>query len=207
MDNNRLLKNVFLWDRGQHSTTNKSNFNAQVKQILIDCNMKTLYTNLHPVDIDRLKVIFREKDMLSWENSVKDKCKLDFLTQIKPTLSIEPFVKLNIGRYERSLLAQLRYGILQIQLETGRYNNEKRENRLCKICDRGVVEDQYHFVFHCPAYNDKRNVFTALMQTRIPEWGTMNDTQKFEILFKNHSRALGKFVRDLFLYRKNLIYK
>ncbi len=148
-----------------------------------------------------------EKDVSHWENSVKDKCKLDFLTQVKSTLKAEPFVKLNIGRYERSLLAQLRYGILQIQLETGRYNNEKREDRLCRICNGGTIEDQFHFVLHCPAYNDKRNAFTTLMETRITEWNTMNDTQKFVVLFNEHSRALGKFVRDIFLYRKSLLYK
>ncbi len=206
MDDNRLLKKVFLWDRDQHSNNNKSNFCAQVKQILTDCDKRSSYTNQNAVDIGNMKAIFMEKDVNNWENSVKDKCKLDFLALIKPAFGVEPFVKLNISRYERSLLAQLRYGILQIQLETGRYNNEKRGDRLCKICDEGRVEDQYHFVFHCPAYDDKRNIFMNLMKTRIPEWNTMSDNEKFVILFKDHSRAFGKYVREIFLYRKGLVY-
>ncbi len=207
MDDNRLLKKIFLWDREQHSNTNKSNFCSQVKQVLTDCNIGSIYTNLQPVDIDSMKPIFMNKDKLNWASRVSEKCKLDFLALIKPIFGVEPYVKLNIGRYERSLLAQLRYGILQIQLETGRYNNEKREDRLCRICNGGAVEDQFHFVFHCPAYNDKRNVFTTVMQNRIPDWNTINDNQKFVTLFKDHSRALGKFVKDLFLHRKSLIYK
>ncbi len=78
---------------------------------------------------------------------------------------------------------------------------------MCKICDEGRVEDQYHFVFHCPAYDDKRNIFINLMKTRIPEWNTMSDNEKFIILFKDHSRAFGKYVREIFLYRKGLVYK
>ncbi len=40
------------------------------------------------------------------------------------------------------------------------------------------------------------------MQTSISEWDTMNDMQKFEILFKNHSRPLDKFVKYLFFIQK-----
>ncbi len=34
----------------------------------------------------------------------------------------------------------------------------------------------------------------------------MNDDEKFILLFNEHSRAFGKYVRDIFLYRKGLIY-
>ncbi len=52
-------------------------------------------------------------------NGIRNKPKLDFLSDIKPEMGVEPFVKINISKYECSLLAQMRYGILQIQLETG----------------------------------------------------------------------------------------
>ncbi len=145
--------------------------------------------------------------MVNWASSIKDKPKLDFLAILKPALGVEPFVKLNMSKYERSLLAQLRYGILPLQLETGRYNNEARENRFCRICNEGIVEDQYHFVFYCSAYNEKRDTFTNIMENRIPGYSNMNDDQKFVLLFKENSRALGRYVKDLFLYRKNLLYK
>ena len=137
MDNDRLLKKVFLWDRKQYADTNKSNFCAQVKQILIDCKERSCYTNQNRVDIDNMKSLLMENEISNWSNTIKDKSKLDFLAKVKPVFGLEPFVKLNINRYDRSLLAQLRYGILQIQLETGRYSNEVRENRFCKVCKGG----------------------------------------------------------------------
>ena len=137
MENDRLLKRVFLWDREQHSDTNKVNFCANVKQILVEVDKKQCYVNLEPVNLEHVKKMVYEKDKLNWSNRIKEKSKLDFLTSIKSDMGVEPFVKMNISRYERSLLAQLRYGILQIQLETGRYNNESRENRVCKICNGG----------------------------------------------------------------------
>ena len=46
-----------------------------------------------------------------------------------------------------------------------------------------------------------------LMRNRVPSWDDINDTDKFILLFKDHTRAFGKFVKDLFLYQKSLIYK
>ncbi len=207
MDGERLLKRVFLWDREQHNVTNKANFCASVKQILIELDRKQCYVNLESVDLEHCKKSVYERDKVNWSNQIKAKSKLYILASIKTELGVEPFVRLNISRYERSILAQLRYGILQIQLETGRYSNEKRENRLCKICSGGVVEDQSHFVFHCPAYVDRRGRFDEIIKTRVPNWESKPDSEKFVLLFRDHTRIFARFVTDLFVYRKNLIYK
>ncbi len=61
-------------------------------------------------------------------------------------------------------------------IETGQYCNEKRKNRLCKICNEGVVEDQNHFVWYCPAYNEIRDNFVQLITGRHANWdNSMND--------------------------------
>ena len=114
---------------------------------------------------------------------------------------------MNIPRYERSLLSQLRYGVLQIQLETGRYQNEPRENRLCKICNGGVLEDQYHFVLKCPAYTIRRGLFVTKVKEKLNNWDTLNEQEKFIHLFNEQPRTLARFVKDIFLYRKSTIYK
>ena len=208
MSDDRLTKRVFLWDREQHALTNKSNFSSQAKQTLIELNQNNSYTNLEPVDINEMKKIIVDRDKNNWLNGIRNKPKLDFLSDIKHEMGVEPFVKINISKYERSLLAQMRYGILQIQLETGRYCNEKRENRLCKICNNGVVEDQNHFVWHCAAYNEIRNNFVQLIAGRHANWdNSLNDTDKFVFLFRENPRALAKFVKNIFEHRKGIIYK
>ncbi len=207
IDGERLLKRVFLWDMEQHNVTNKANFSANAKQILIELDRRQCYLNLEPVDIEHCKKVIYEKDKINWSNQIKTKSKLDFLASIKTEFGVEPFVTMNISRYERSILAQLRYGILQIRLETGRYSNEKREDRLCKICNGGVVEDQCHFVLHCPAYIEKRGRFDEIIKTRVPNWELKSDSEKFVILFRDHTRIFARFVKELFLYRKSLIYK
>ena len=56
-------------------------------------------------------------------------------------------------------MSQLRCGILPLRIETGRFLNEKYEERICKFCNTSKVEDESHFVFECPFYKTERNAF------------------------------------------------
>ena len=44
-------------------------------------------------------------------------------------------------------------------IEKGRQKGIPRELRICKSCDLGCVEDEYHFVIICPAYENLRKKF------------------------------------------------
>ena len=46
---------------------------------------------------------------------------------IKKDFGVEKYLELNISKYEKSLLSQLRYGVLPLRIETGRFVNESRE--------------------------------------------------------------------------------
>ncbi len=48
----------------------------------------------------------------------------------------------------RSHLAQLRSGILPLQIEVEKWANKDVEERLCLVCYEGLVEDEQHFIFH-----------------------------------------------------------
>ena len=207
IENDRLLKKIFIWDKEQHMLDNKSNFSAHAKQLLISLGKRDLYDRTEPIDIEAAKIIIADQEKTQWAHNVKGKPKLDFLACIKSMFGVEPYIKMNISRYERSLLSQLRYGILQIQLETGRYQNENRANRLCKICNSGDIEDQHHFILKCPAYSIRRGMFIDKVKEKITDWDNLSDNEKFIRLFNDQPRALARFVRDIFLYRKSLIYK
>ena len=75
------------------------------------------------------------------------KPKLRFYKHFKITMCKENYIIYNLQRNERSILAQLRMGILPLTIETGRFINQPLEQRLCKICDSNEVEDEWHFIF------------------------------------------------------------
>ncbi len=110
-----------------------------------------------------------------------------------------------MDRYDRSLLSQLRYGILPLEIETGRYKNVARDHRICTLCNT-AVEDQIHFVFKCPTYENIRNDFYVTCEDRVTNWAELSDTQRIAILFENHPRMFGKYVKKLFVHRKNILF-
>ena len=68
----------------------------------------------------------------------------------------ENYLKLNLSCSQRSYFAQLRLGILQIGIETGRYRSIPVNERLCDVCKSSDIEDELHFLFKCPKYDDFR---------------------------------------------------
>ena len=60
--------------------------------------------------------------------------KLDVYSCIKKQFGFEKYFKLNIDKDE-SLLSQLRYGILPLRVETGRFVGETFEKRICTLCN------------------------------------------------------------------------
>ncbi len=41
-------------------------------------------------------------------------------------------------------LAQYLCGILPLEIETGRWQNKPVEERICKVCESGEVENEFH---------------------------------------------------------------
>ncbi len=50
-------------------------------------------------------------------------------------------------------------------------------------------------------------MFIAKIKEKINEWDSMTENDKFIRLFNDQPRALARFVKDIILYRKSLIYK
>lgn len=69
-------------------------------------------------------------------------CMLRFKDRIEP----EKYLTMNLNRYKRSLLCQLRCGILALEIEVAHYHKIPRRDRICKLC-KDVPETELHFLF------------------------------------------------------------
>ena len=65
-----------------------------------------------------------------WKTSANNKPKLRTYIKFKKNTQTEPYVFKLTNKYERSLLAKLRSGILQLHVESGRFNGTALENRM-----------------------------------------------------------------------------
>jgi hypothetical protein len=81
-----------------------------------------------------------QREEKAWRASCLERPKLRTYVQLKTLLCYESY--LNHYRLRTSELVRLRGGSSRLRIEQGRYAKEKVEERICKFCDEGKVEDE-----------------------------------------------------------------
>ena len=123
-----------------------------------------------------------------------------------------------LNKSERSLLAQMRCGILPIRIETGRFSNIRdpvthrfrkmnANERICQLCNSALVEDEIHFVCICPLYEDIRSDLYHNVSMKSENFQMLDDVNKFVYLLKNECKLLVKFLSTAWNIRKSNLYK
>ena len=154
MNNNRLTKRIFNY---YYELNEKGSWCHYVKTTLMSLDMGNIYDDQLECDLTLCKALLYERYTGVWLNNVNRKPKLRTYKEIKNSFEADVYVKLNLEKSQRSLLAQLRLGILPLHIKTGRFVNKKIEERICNFCNSENVEDEYHFLFHCDFYKQERN--------------------------------------------------
>ena len=139
---------------------------------------------------------------IQWTEKLDYKPKLRTYKLFKRARYVEKYVTLNLSTKERSLLAQLRMGVLPIHIETGRYTNIPAENRYCFNC-HDKIEDEMHFVFDCPLYGTFRE---TLLKNVDESFNFMTIHNKFAYLCSYFTRQLAKYVCQAYDKRNSLLY-
>ena len=62
------------------------------------------------------------------------------------------------------MMLKLRGGTAAFQIEMGRWHGMKREERVCKECDIGEVEDVCHWLLQCSAWDHLRQPLLEAME-------------------------------------------
>ena len=199
----RLLYKIFLFNK-LHMEDN--NWCSHIHGILENIDMDHLYDSGEILNIQEVKNKLSVNNQRDWMNMVEAKPKLRTYKLLKREYKSENYLTSNLYKYERSLLAQLRIGILPLHIETGRYVNIKPEDRKCKICNGQDIEDESHFLFHCDKYNSERTIFFANINRINANFNNMNDINKMEYLMNNHVYNFGRFLKEIYVKRRQLIY-
>ena len=76
--------------------------------------------------------------------------------------------KLNLKlNYVHSIL---RCGILKLKIETGRFNNTLLENRICDLCETGLIEDELHLICVCSKFERECQEFYITLTENYPNF-------------------------------------
>ena len=68
-----------------------------------------------------------------------------------------------LPRSLRNVMTKIRICTHSLRIQTGRYarNFISREERYCVCCNSGDIEDEFHFIFVCSAFEDIRKKYIA----------------------------------------------
>ena len=164
MDANRLTHKVFLWDL--HMTDRYRNtWCGDVRTIFQDCDMINFFnielsktTSLKNI-VEKVRLKLKYIREHQWNESVLQSAKLRTYRTFKSAIFKERYVDRFLSIQQRSALARVRCGSFPLAIELGRYRRPAipLEQRICRVCNNGLIENETHFLVQCSKYTDIRN--------------------------------------------------
>ena len=206
MNGNTLTKRVFEWDYGNRKVS--GSWNSDIFKLFTTLNKTHCHSNKELVDLDAARDYLFDTEMHEWEAEIFAVPKLRTYCLFKNNYRAEPYVYSVYNRAHRSLLAQLRCGILPIKIETGRYTQVPVEFRLCILCEENAVEDEEHFLFECKFYESIRNEYYHKLREHCVHFDDMNCNDRFVfIMSANVVKTTAEFIYKCYCKRREFIYR
>lgn len=184
---NRINDLNSLWFSSLSTLLNKLGFGN-----LIDFTMSDY---LLPMFSQRLK----DQYIQSWHETLSVQPKMEYYCKFKEDFEFEHYLVNIKNEKHRKELTRFRLSSHSLEIETGRYNNIERSNRICKLCTQNVVESEYHFLLCCTAYSDLRKDYNI-----SSNWPNIT---KFKYIMSEKKeskvRNTAKYIYNAMKLRKN----
>ena len=112
---------------------------------------------------EMLESIAWRKTQEEWGRKMEMKPKLTMLRRITNLDEWSDCAELR-QRADRRMMIKLRGGTAAFQIEKGRWRGVVREERVCKECGKGEVEDVEHWLLRCEKWRTHRQALMAMVQ-------------------------------------------
>ena len=185
MDNSKLAKKIYLWDRELNENNGLKTWSTEVKLIFEKTNSLATFSsnnifNLKATVNDMISSFkIKQQEYLILECGLKPK--LRTFNLFKDFQEQPAYVTKPLTFHQRRMLARTRLGCLPLRVETGRYTVPRLPEHLrtCLVCrapnqlvdingvEVGPVESEMHFLYQCDAYSAARGIWFGKMT--IPE--------------------------------------
>ena len=167
MDDDRLVKVVMLEALESGS---KVRWSGMKVGALDGLSMKEVKQLLKNIAWRRVRAEWREK--------AKGQSKLEMIGKLMDNECKAWCVGVDCKR-RRRMLTKLRGGTAELRIEIGRWHGLRREDRVCKECGNGEVEDINHFVMRCAYVVKERERLESLMSCRVEGWYELGKMKRF----------------------------
>ena len=166
----------------------------QIKLILQQHGLEYVWNQQFEIEIPFNTIRQRIFDMYfqKWYSEINNSNRLMSYSIFKHDFVFEKYLNMPIENKYKVALTRFRTSSHDLIIETGRYENIPRAQRLCKSCNMKKIEDEFHFLLVCPKYRDQRKKY---LKTYFCHWPSLH---KFENLMSASSNKvlfnLSKFI-------------
>jgi hypothetical protein len=180
----RLITTVSHWAsrrrKGWHETVSEFINSIECADVTVKTVMRLIKDKMTEQDNDEFPI-----ELFNGRNQPNGN-KLRTYRLYKENVNAEQFVLSNIPCSVRQTMALFKTGALPLAVETGRYSRPQvhLNDRLCKLCDNSVVDDEQHFMMNCPLYSDIRFELIQNSKRLIVNFDCLSMEQKFISILK-----------------------
>ena len=163
-DNTSLLGQIYLMlkqDTDDNINYNGQNWASQIKLILQRHGFEYVWRDQATIDIPFQSIRQRILDTYkqTWYSEINNSSRLRTYCIFKHNFELESYLNLELDKKYKIALTRFRTSSHSLMIETGRYDDTRRELRICKCCNMGKIENEYHFLLVCSNYRDLRTKF------------------------------------------------
>ena len=206
MDTYRLTHKVFQWDLNL-TERYRNTWCGDVKSILRECDLFNFFNTDLCKRISARNLVDKVKQKLTnirerqWADSVLQSAKLRTYRTFKFSIGKEEYLDRFLSIQQRSAVARFRCGSFPLAVELGRYRRPviPLEQRTCRVCNNGQIENEEHFLIQCCKYNDIRHNLLGPIN--------VNDaTDEFKrILKQTDSKVLSNYIISAYELRNTTL--
>ena len=220
MDEGRLTKKVYLWDRSLNEQNVVSSWTNEVKSILYSCGLSDVFDNETMFPLKSTIEEIKEKFKIDQADYLKNECmnqrKLRTFNKFKLFGTTPAYVTKPMTFYQRKQFAKLRLGSLELRIETGRFARPRLEihERICLLCSESrrknnpepEIESEMHFLFFCDKLTILRDKWFSNIK-RPDNFESLSEGERLSIVLNmdENCKPTAQFITDAYCMRNKIL--
>ena len=153
--------------------------NDLIKDSLSKNEIKSsLITNFNNNLFDRLKKCEQGRKLRTYKN-------------FKTVTGFEQYLDILKHQKQRKLFTKFRLSSHDREIEKGRYGTQSlpADERICKLCNEGKVEDEFQFLIQYPFYSEEMASLLEHMHTNFENTRSLNDSDHIVWLISQENNS------------------
>ena len=152
-----------MFESSHKKLNKKFNWADNIRDILCRYNFNDIWISQDIVDEDKFLFEFKQRVIDCFVNEAvaffEDSPKCNFYRYIYDIHKLQFYLSRPVNYMHIPPICKYRIHAHSLKIETGRYLNIDRQERICDFCNDSCIEDEFYFILKCKKYDDMRKKY------------------------------------------------